>query len=258
MLLKSLFSAFLMYSRIPMPKVEWKEENRRYALCFFSLIGAVTGGLFLLWRLLCIKLGFNGLFYGAVSTLIPVIVTGGIHIDGFCDVTDAKSSYGDREKRLEIMKDSHIGAFAVLHLCMYMIIQTALFSQVNNWKTAVIVALGFVLSRAMSGFSAVTFKSAKSEGSLQSFVKPAHKKITFSVTLMSALLCFCGMIFTDWFSGTVSTITALYVILYYKKFSYKTFGGITGDLCGWFLQMCEISVLVSAVVSYYLKEALIK
>lgn len=258
MLLKSLFSAFLMYSRIPMPKVEWKEENRRYSLCFFSLIGTVTGSLFLLWRLLCIKLGFNALLFGAVSTFIPVIVTGGIHIDGFCDVIDAKSSYGDREKRLAIMKDSHIGAFAVLHLCMYMIIQMALFSQINKWETAVIVALGFVLSRSISGFSAVTFRSAKSEGSLQSFVKPAHKKITVSVTVISALLCFTGMIFTDWFSGTVSTFTALCVMLYYKKFSYKTFGGITGDLCGWFLQVCEIWVLASAVISDSLKEVMIK
>lgn len=249
MLLKSLFSAFLMYSRIPMPKVEWKEENRRYVFCFFPLIGAVIGGLFLLWGLLCKRLGFSTFLYGAVSSLIPIIVTGGIHIDGFCDVTDAKSSYGDREKRLEIMKDSHIGAFAVINLCIYMIVQTALFSQINNFKTAVIVALGFVLSRSMSGFSAVTFKSAKSEGSLQSFVKPAHKKITVSVTALSALLCFCGMIVTDRFSGIAVTVTALCVMFYYRKFSYKTFGGITGDLCGWFLQLCEIWVLASVVIS---------
>lgn len=232
-----------------MPKVEWKEENRRYVFCFFPLIGAVIGGLFLLWGLLCKRLGFSTFLYGAVSSLIPIIVTGGIHIDGFCDVTDAKSSYGDREKRLEIMKDSHIGAFAVINLCIYMIVQTALFSQINDFKTAVVVALGFVLSRSMSGFSAVTFKSAKSEGSLQSFVKPAHKKITVSVTALSALLCFCGMIVTDRFSGIAVTVTALCVMFYYRKFSYKTFGGITGDLCGWFLQLCEIWVLASAVIS---------
>lgn len=236
-----------------MPKVEWKEENRRYVFCFFPLIGAVIGGLFLLWGLLCKRLGFSTFLYGAVSSLIPIIVTGGIHIDGFCDVTDAKSSYGDREKRLEIMKDSHIGAFAVINLCIYMIVQTALFSQINNFKTAVVVALGFVLSRSMSGFSAVTFKSAKSEGSLQSFVKPAHRKITVSVTALSALLCFCGMIFTDRFSGIAVTVTALCVMFYYRKFSYKTFGGITGDLCGWFLQLCEIWVLASAVISDFLE-----
>ena len=47
-ILRSFASAFLMYSRIPMPQVEWKEENRRYALCFFPLIGAVIGAVFIL------------------------------------------------------------------------------------------------------------------------------------------------------------------------------------------------------------------
>ncbi len=258
MLLKSFFSAFLMYSRIPMPRVEWKEENRRYALCFFPLIGAVIGGLFLLWRFVCIKLNISSFLYGAGSAMIPVAVTGGIHVDGFCDVTDAKSSYGDMEKRLSIMKDSHIGAFAVIHLCMYFIVQTALFSQLDKWKTAVIVACGFVLSRSMSGLSAVAFRPAKPDGSLQSFVKPAHKKITLSVMIFFVLLCFSGMILSDWFSGTVSIITAVCVMIYYRKFSYGTFGGVTGDLCGWFLQVCEISVLASAVMSGCLREVLIK
>lgn len=245
--MKSMFSAFLMYSRIPVPQVEWKEENRRYSLCFFPLIGAVIGGLFLLWRFVCLKSGINELLTGAGSALIPVIVTGGIHIDGFCDVTDAKSSYGDTEKRLAIMKDSHIGAFAVINLCMYFIIQTALFSQVSDRRTSGIIALGFVLSRSLSGLTAVTFRTAKKTGSLQSFTEPAHKKITITVLTMLAVMCCAGMICLNWFSGVVCTLTVLCMTLYYKKFSYKTFGGVTGDLSGWFLQMCEISLLASTV-----------
>jgi len=52
-MLKSLFSAFLMYSRIPMPKCEWREENRRYSLGFFPLVGTVIGVMIILWRMLC-------------------------------------------------------------------------------------------------------------------------------------------------------------------------------------------------------------
>ena len=81
--LKSLASAFLMYSRIPMPQVEWKEENRRYALCFFPLIGAVSGAVFLLWRYVCGLLGVGSFLCGAVSAFIPLFITGGIHLDGF-------------------------------------------------------------------------------------------------------------------------------------------------------------------------------
>lgn len=246
--MKSMFSAFLMYSRIPVPSVEWKEQNRRYSLCFFPVIGAVIGGIFLLWRWVCTKAGFNELMTGAVSVLIPVVITGGIHIDGFCDVTDAKASYGDTEKRLAIMKDSHIGAFAVISICIYFIIQTAMFSQTAEPETYYIISIGYVLSRALSGLTAVTFRAAKKNGSLQSFTEPAGRKITITVLAAAAVLCCAGMILINVFSGIFCTLAAVGTVIYYRKFAYGTFGGITGDLAGWFLQMCEILILSTAVV----------
>ena len=69
---KSLISAFLMYSRIPMPQVEWKEENRRYALGWFPLIGAVIGGLLLLWRMFCTRFQCGQMLFAAVAVLLPV------------------------------------------------------------------------------------------------------------------------------------------------------------------------------------------
>ena len=51
-----------------------------------------------------------------------LLVTGGIHLDGFMDTTDARSSYGDREKKLAILKDSHVGAFAVIGCSFYLIL----------------------------------------------------------------------------------------------------------------------------------------
>ena len=97
-MLKSMLSAFLMYSRIPVPQVEWKEENRRYSLCFFPLIGVVQGIIFTLWRILCTKLNFGEILFSCVAVFIPVLVNGGIHLDGFCDTSDMLASYGDKEK----------------------------------------------------------------------------------------------------------------------------------------------------------------
>jgi len=124
----SIVSAFLMYSRIPMPKVEWKEENRRYSLAFFPLIGIFIGIAETLWRIVCSRLSFGNIVFSAVFTVIPVLITGGIHLDGFCDVSDAHASYGDKQKKLEIMKDSHIGAFALIRLAVYLIVYTAFVS----------------------------------------------------------------------------------------------------------------------------------
>ena len=248
-MLRSLLSAFLMYSRVPVPKVEWKEENRRYALGFFPLVGAAIGGLLLFWRYVCNELEIGQFLFAAGAVFIPVLVTGGIHLDGFCDVNDARASYADREKRLEIMSDPHIGSFAVMKLCLYLIIQTALFSQVNSYEMAAVIACGFVLSRVMSGFSAVTFKAAKNKGTLQSFVRPAHKKITIAMQVFFLLVSGAIMIFISPVQGISVLAAALIALAYHRYASYRDFGGITGDLCGWFLQMCEISMLAAAVFS---------
>lgn len=247
-ILKSLASAFLMYSRIPMPQVEWKEENRRYALCFFPLIGAVSGAIFLLWRYICGLLGVSSFLCGAVSALIPLLVTGGIHLDGFCDVTDAKASCADRETKLKIMSDPHIGSFAVMKVCAYLVLQTALLSEMKSIAAAVVAAVGFVLSRALSGFAAVTFKGAKKDGALQSFAKPAHKNVTVAVLVIIAFFSAAAMLGAGLAVGGCAILGTVLTFVYYRVSSYKNFGGITGDLAGWFLQMCEMAVLLGAVL----------
>ena len=248
-MLKSLCSAFLMYSRIPMPETEWKEENRRYALCFFPLIGAVIGALVLFWRWLCFRLNIGQMLFAVISVWIPLLITGGIHLDGFCDVTDAKFSYASREKKLEIMSDSHVGAFAVMYLGIYLLIQTGFYTETASGRTAGIIACGFILSRALSGLSAVLFKSAKKQGTLQSFVLPAHRNITV-ITLGTILLLSCtGMILISPVQGICCAVIAGMLFWYYRKFSYQTFGGVTGDTSGWFLQICELGILAGAVLS---------
>ena len=116
----SLIIAIAMYSKIPMPQAEWNEKNMRYAMCFFPVVGVVIGaaefaaGYALLHWLHC-----KPLLFSVAMTLIPVLITGGIHLDGFADTVDAMSSYAERERRLEILKDPHTGAFAIIGLCCY-------------------------------------------------------------------------------------------------------------------------------------------
>ena len=55
----------------------------------------------------------------------PIIITGGIHMDGFLDTQDALGSYQPRERRLEILKDSHAGAFAIISCAVYLMMYVA-------------------------------------------------------------------------------------------------------------------------------------
>ena len=235
-----------MYSRIPMPKVEWKEENRRYSLCFFPLVGAVTGGLLLLWQWVCGLLNIGISVNSAVSVLIPVLVTGGIHIDGFCDTTDALASCADRRKKLAIMSDPHIGSFAVIGLCSMFLLQFALFCEVRNYY---VISICYVLSRTLSGLAAVTLRSAKSEGALQNFVKPAHRKITVAVLVVISILCAAGMCILSQFTGIAICAVCAIFFAVYRAVAYKNFGGITGDTEGWFLQITETAIIATAFVA---------
>ncbi len=255
-MLKSLISAFLMYSRIPMPKVEWSEKNRRFSLCFFPLIGVVIGIIFIIWQLICDRFGVGLLMRGAVSAAIPIIITGGIHLDGFCDVSDAMASWGDKARRLEIMKDSHIGAFAVIRVMLYFALEIAVYSEANG-KSAAMIAVGFVLSRCMSGIAAITFKSAKNEGALHDFVNPAHRTITMISLVIFAFFCAGAMLLIST-TGVFPIIATAAFFAYYRLFSYKNFGGITGDLAGWFLQVCELLTAFVVVIIFKIAEVFVK
>ena len=130
-MLKSLIIAFSMYSKIPMPRVEWDEKSMRYSLCFFPFVGAVIGlcsmGCFYGMR----ALGMGNIAVSAVLTVLPIVINGGIHMDGFLDTMDARSSYKSQEEKLEILKDPHTGAFAIIYGIVYLILVYGLFSEVT-------------------------------------------------------------------------------------------------------------------------------
>lgn len=152
--------AFSMYSKIPMPKSEWTKENMRYIMCFFPLIGVIIGGLTWLWGYFGKVLVSSHVFYAAVLVLIPVAVSGGIHLDGLLDTSDALHSYQPRERKLEILKDSHAGAFAIITAVVYFLLYLGVYSEITL-KSLPVVCIGFVLSRALGGFSIAAFPMAK-------------------------------------------------------------------------------------------------
>lgn len=236
---KGLIIAFSMYSKIPMPIVKWEERNMKYVMCYFPMVGLVIGFIYYFLFSIMKYFNFNHNFITAFITILPVLITGGIHVDGFIDVIDALHSYGDRQKKLEILKDPHIGAFAIIYAIIYYIALFGIYSNVNI-KNILIISLGFIISRSFSAFLLVTLKSAKKNGLLASFSKDADKKIVKIVNIIYILLCFGFILYKQFIMGLICIIVSSFIILYYKTISYKEFGGITGDLAGYFLQIYEL------------------
>ena len=244
--IRSLLIAFSTYSRIPVPQVEWNEENRRYSMCFFPLVGLVTGLLVWGWLSLCACLKMGPFLQGAVAALLPLLITGGIHMDGYMDTTDALASWQSQEKRLEILKDRHTGAFAVMGCAGYLLLSAALYSEADP-AAGLRLAGVFVLSRALSAFALVRMRNARNRGMLDDISRVAEKRLVTLSGGVYALLCLVLWLATGVRTALLCVLAAVLCYLYYQHMSYKQFGGVTGDLAGWFLQVTEL-VLTAVIV----------
>ena len=248
-ILKSLAIAFSIYSKIPVPQFAWKEEDMRYMLCFFPWIGAVVGGGIYLWCWLCNEFQIGQMCDTLIGAAIPLIITGGFHVDGFMDTMDAFHSYQPREKKLEILKDSHIGAFAVIMLLLYGLIYVGAFSQVTDTRLLKIVCGGFFLSRGLSGIGVVSFPSAKKDGTLYLFADSSKKAVVKCSLYLQSTVCVCFMLWQSLFAGMLVAAAAFLAFAYYYHRTKKEFGGITGDTAGYFVLICEVAMMVVAAAA---------
>lgn len=244
---KSLVIAFSTYSRIPMPQVEWSDENRKYTMCFFPLIGLAVGCSLWLWLYLCDAWQLGKLLRGSVCALLPLLITGGIHMDGLMDTCDALASWQTRERRLEILKDSHTGAFAVMGCAGYLLLQCAVFSEADT-SCGPMLAAAFMLSRALSAWTLAHFKSARPGGMMDAFARTAHRRLVTGSTAVYGLLCLLLFGLHSLWLALLCLAAAGACTLYYRQMAYKHFGGITGDLAGWFVQVTELVLALGIVV----------
>ncbi len=248
--LKSVLIAFSMYSAIPMPRTEWEPEGMRYALCAFPLVGLAVAAALWCWGRLCLLLGLGRLLAAVGMTLLPLLVTGGIHMDGLCDAADAIASRQGPEKRLEILRDPRTGAFGVMAVCGYLLLSCALWDALLAGKDPRVigaVCLGFLLSRALSGFAVAVFPLAKESGLAHTFATGAEKRVVAILDGHLAFFAAAGMVALAPLPGLAAAAGAALAFLWYLLVC-RGFGGTTGDLAGWFLTVCEGAILTGAVV----------
>lgn len=242
-MLKSFFIAFSMYSKIPVPMVKWEEKNMRYVLVFFPFIGVVIAALQLCWWKIA------GLFHcgpgiiAAILSVIPVLVSGGIHLDGFLDTMDALCSYQSKEEKLRIMKDPHAGAFAIISAAVWLVLQFGGMSEIHSTTQILLLGLSFVLSRTFSGLSLKVLPGAKKEGLAKTFSDTSAGKSVRNILLMYLVILLALMVLVAGIRGAVLWGMALLVWFVYRHIALKEFGGITGDLAGWYLTVAELLML---------------
>lgn len=256
--LKTIAVAFSMFSAVPMPQFAWDEDALRHMLVAFPLVGLLVGALMWCCASLCILWSLPHHIAGLLLTALPLLVTGGIHLDGFSDTWDALGSRREPERMRQILKDPHVGTFGVMHLVLLLLASFVLWTELaSTWGSAgapqatttelgplppISLALPFVLSRSFSGLSVATFPLAPGDGLARSFASSADRKAVrlgcaAIAIASSAAMVACG----SW----AMIAAAAAVFAWYRIVVVRRFGGLSGDLCGWFVQTSELWMLAA-------------
>ena len=241
-LMRAIAIAFSTYSRIPMPRVDWSEENQRYSMCFFPLVGLAVGLALWLWLWLCDLWALGAFARGAIGAALPLLVSGGIHLDGFLDTMDALSSWREKERRLEILKDPHAGAFAIIMGGFWFVACLGAAGEISARVLPAFCCL-FWISRCFSALSVLWFPNANPRGTAAAFGKQAQRRTVTAVMIIYLAAACLFLILLDPVFVTAAVVEAL-VWMYYRRMSGKYFGGITGDLAGWFVSVGEAAGMI--------------
>ena len=253
-IIKIIISSISMYSRLPVPGIFCDEDDMGHIITALPLIGAVIGIISYITFLMLLNFNIPIVGITLILLLIPLLITGGFHVDGFMDVSDALNSNLERKRKMEIMKDPHIGAFAVINLvitgivwtaCLYILIFTATSSK--DYGGLFIYFAVFFFVRALCAMGSVTFTKAKKDGMLN---METHKSGTLDKVFIAlqALLGAGVMIYFDIIPGML-TILGLFIYTYlYRHMCNKNFGGVTGDTAGYYVVTAERTALIILAV----------
>ena len=231
----AFFMCQSMFCAIPCPCRVWDEEARPLMLPMLPLVGLEIGTLWALLGWLTGRLGLPTLIRGLALALWPYLATGFLHLDGFMDVTDAVKSCRDLQRRREILKDSHVGSFAVIGLCMLMLAQFSVFASIPGDKNCLILLLIPAVSRCGSAL-AVTALPSMSTSQYASQKKPlAH------LAVLAAMLCLfvaLGFVLCDILGFALIGCMAGYALA--LSHGFRSLEGMNGDIAGYALTVGEL------------------
>tara|TARA_R110002153_G_scaffold17671_8_gene61588 strand:+ start:3811 stop:4698 length:888 start_codon:yes stop_codon:yes gene_type:complete len=245
--------AFL--SRIPVADRYFAgHEDQPMAHCVraYGFAGAIIALPSALLLFCLLMLGLDALLAAALAVVLQLLLTGALHEDGLADCADGFGGGRDRQRVLDIMKDSTIGAYGGIALIMALLLRVLALGTIAASTHAVVVALALlsaaILSRGVMVWHWTSLPAAKSGGVAAAAGQPAREAMVFAVGASLVLAIVLALPVAGW-AGIVSLLilTAGAGILWTRRCRARI-EGHTGDTIGACQQVCEIAALLGLAV----------
>lgn len=243
--MKNFLRALSFLTILPVGQNRLSEEKElARSMAFFPLVGLLIGLLLTAgYYLFSLFLRKSITLWTTVGLL--ALLTRGLHLDGFADTLDGLGSGGTKEKMLEVMKDSRIGAFGVIGLILLIGGKYLALDQISNGFIPYSLILMVVMGR--NSMVLVCYRSPypRPEGGL---AKPFSENLRPRELIISlASTCVIAFILQGW-KGPLLFVAICFFSLGYRFFFIKKLGGITGDVLGAANELSELLCLILLVI----------
>lgn len=241
-ILQSLFLAVQFLTRIPV-STNFTVNNKQLgqSVLFYPIVGLIIGCI--LWLISLCLITVNSVLLAAILLAVWVAITGGLHLDGLADCSDAwAGGLNNPVQSLKIMQDPHIGALAVVVLIITILLKwSALFSLLEQQ-----VSLNFLLIIPMLARSAILILMLTSD-----YVRPRGLGAKLQQHLpkkLAGLILIITFVLGIYYLGYIAMIFMLILIFAVHNLAQQRLGGMTGDVYGAAVELTETTLLISLAI----------
>ena len=218
----------------------WSAGDSGRASVWYPLVGMVIGALaWLTWKAAILL--FPAWVAGVITLLVWVVLTGGLHLDGLADCCDGLLSSTSVERRLEILKDPHVGAFGVIGLVLVLMLKAAALGSLTPVSSP-----GILLAASLARWCilpAGLLPLARSSGMGADFALVFRR----SFILWGAILPLVTALLLG-IRGLLSALAGLGAAALVVSLAKSRIGGVTGDVFGMVVEIVETVVLIAFLI----------
>ena len=242
-LFKGFFMCLGMFSILPVPKKSWDERYMPFVILNLPLVGLIIG--FLWYGFACLLSCLSIPLFIQTSALLfaPFFLSGFLHVDGFMDTADAVFSRRNTDEKKAILKDTAVGAFAVISVIVLFMFQFCIMLVIMDLQKSLLLFIFIpVVSRCIVGCAILNLKPVFETGYYAMFRKDTKPVHTAFICLIFVLILLAA-----WYIAGISTLPLLAGIVFgiiAAVYLYKQFKGLSGDLCGFIIVSSEIAALL--------------